>query len=468
MKRPGETQTLFKALRQSAKPKPVSAIEKLIEDGPDRELCRINALAFAATHKLDEEDVIAAFLHAARLGIFDMSWNILCSACGGVLDSGATLRTVRQAEYRCVLCARGFEPTLDEIVEVTFTISPRVRRIAAHDPETLPWIEYYRQIFWSSGVHLPDNKTLAKWVSETTLDSRELSPGEKVVLSLQLPEGEVALFDPVLHMSQHLEVKGELARESQSLVFVMTTDHAPEGTVQMQPGPLKLTLENRSTVRTLPAVWVVSDKIHELINKRRPFLTAKRLLTNQTFRDIYRTDSLDVDQRLKITSLTFLFTDLKGSTELYERVGDLAAYDLVRAHFRVLNEIVATERGAVVKTIGDAVMATFPTPDRAMAAALKMREALKDLKGDLLLKIGIHEGPCLAVSLNDRQDYFGRTVNIAARVQGLATSRSIFATRRVVTDSEASKLLQSNGIAATPEKRSLRGIAKQVEIFEIP
>jgi class 3 adenylate cyclase len=468
MKRPRETDTLFNTLRQSAKPKSVTAIQKLIDDGPDRELCRINALAFAATHKLDEEDVIAAFLHAARLGIFDMSWNILCPGCGGVLDSGATLRTVRQAEYRCVLCARGFEPTLDEIVEVTFTISPRVRRIPAHDPETLPWIEYYRQIFWSSGVDLPDNKTLAKWVSETTLDSRELSPGEKVALLLQLPEGEVDMFDPVLHMSQHLEVKGELARESQSLSFVMTTDHAPEGTVQMQPGPLKLTLENRSTVRTLPAVWVVSDKIHELINKRRPFLTAKRLLTNQTFRDIYRTDSLDVDQRLKITSLTFLFTDLKGSTELYERVGDLAAYDLVRAHFRVLNEIVAAERGAVVKTIGDAVMATFPTPDRAMAAALRMREALKDLKGDLLLKIGIHEGPCLAVSLNDRQDYFGRTVNIAARVQGLATSRSIFATRRVVTDSEASKLLQLNGIAATPEKRSLRGIAKQVEIFEIP
>jgi len=93
---------------------------------------------------------------------------------------------------------------------------------------------------------------------------------------------------------------------------------------------------------------------------------------------------------------------------------------------------------------------------------------LKGLKGDLLLKSGIHEGPCLAVSLNDRQDYFGTTVNIAARVQGLATSRSIFATSRVVTDIQASKLLQSNGITATPEKRSLRGIAKQIEIFEIP
>jgi len=468
MKPPGATDVPFTALRQSAKQKPVSAIEQLIQDAPDRELCRVNALAFAATHELDEEDVIAAFLHGARLGIFDMSWNILCPACGGVLDSGATLKTVKQAEYRCVLCARGYEPTLDEIVEVTFTISPRVRRIAAHDPETLSWIEYYRQIFWSSGVDLPDDETFAKWVKENTLDSRELSPGEKVVLSLQLHEGEVDIFDPVLHMSQHIEVKGEPARESQSLSFVMTRDHAPEEAVQLHSGPVTLTMENRSNKRTLPAVWVVSDKIHELINKRRPFVTAKRLLTNQTFRGIHRTDAIDVDQRLKITSLTFLFTDLKGSTELYERVGDLAAYDLVRAHFRLLNEIVAAERGAVVKTIGDAVMATFPTPDRAMAAALKMREALKDLKEDLLLKIGIHEGPCLAVSLNDRQDYFGRTVNIAARVQGLATSRSIFATRRVVTDSEASKLLQSNGIAATPEKRSLRGITKQVEIFEIP
>ena len=103
------------------------------------------------------------------------------------------------------------------------------------------------------------------------------------------------------------------------------------------------------------------------------------MVTNQTFRDIYRTDTMDVDQRLKITSLTFLFTDLKGSTELYDRVGDLVAFDLVRSHFRVLQEIVALEGGAIVKTIGDAVMATFPTPDRAVAAALRMREAMRSL-----------------------------------------------------------------------------------------
>ena len=184
--------------------------------------------------------------------------------------------------------------------------------------------------------------------------------------------------------------------------MVFNKVRAPTGTTEMRPGPLRLSLENRTDRRVLPGVWVAGDKLHDLLGRRRPFLTAKRLLTNQTFRDIYRTDTLDVDQRLKITSLTFLFTDLKGSTELYERVGDLVAFDLVRAHFRVLNEIVAAEAGAVVKTIGDAVMATFPTPDRAVAAALRMREAMRRLndersREDLLLKIGIHEGPCLAV-----------------------------------------------------------------------
>lgn len=468
MKPSGETEALFSALRQSAKPEPVIAIERLVEKAPDRQLCRINTVAFAAENELNEEDVIAAFLHGARLGIFELSWNILCPGCGGVLDTGTTLKGVKQAEYNCALCAAGYEPTLDEMVEVTFTVSSRVRKIAAHDPETLPWLEYFKQVFWSSGVDLPDEQTLARLVERITLDSVELAAGEKVVLSLQLPEAFVIVFDPVVHMSQFIDVKGEPTHERQSLSFVMTKDHAPTGTTQMHPGPLRISLENRSNLRTLPGIWIAGDELHHLLGKRRAFLTAKRLLTNQTFRDLYRTDTLAVDQRLKITSLTFLFTDLKGSTELYERVGDLVAYDLVRAHFRVLNKIVAAEGGAVVKTIGDAVMATFPTPERAMAAALRMREALTDLNDDLLLKIGIHEGPCLAVSLNDRQDYFGQTVNIASRVQGLAMSRSIFATGQVVGCNETSKLLQASGIIPTAEKYSLRGITNEFEIFEIP
>ena len=231
-------------------------------------------------------------------------------------------------------------------------------------------------MFWSSGFDLPEG--FEQLVDDITIDTVEIQPGEKAVLSLQLPPEFIIVFEPVTHAAQFIDVKGEPTRERQNLSLVYNRVSPPTGTVEMRPGPLRLSLENRTDVRTLPGVFIAGDKLHDLLGKRKPFLTAKRLLTNQTFRDIYRTDTLDVDQRLKITSLTFLFTDLKGSTELYERVGDLVAYDLVKAHFRVLNEIVAAEAGAVVKTIGDAVMATFATPDRAVAAALRMREGMRD------------------------------------------------------------------------------------------
>ena len=164
-----ETEALFGVLRQSADPECVAAIEQLVRDGPDRDLCRVNALAFANKHGLDEERTIAAFLHAARLGVFELSWNVLCPGCGGVLDAGTTLKNVNRDEYDCGLCACGYKPTLDEMVEVTFTVNPRVRHIAAHTPDTLPEAEYYRQIFWSSGVDLPD--TLDGSLAEFTLNS---------------------------------------------------------------------------------------------------------------------------------------------------------------------------------------------------------------------------------------------------------------------------------------------------------
>ena len=466
-----EVEALFSVLRQSADADCVAAIERSVREAPDRALCRINVLDFAAKHRLDEERTIAAFLHATRLGVFELLWNVLCPGCGGVLDASATLKTVNRDEYDCQLCAAGYKPTLDEMVEVTFTVNPRVRRIAAHDPDTLPEVEYYRQIFWSSGVDLPE--TLGDSLAEFTIDSIELLPGERAVLSVELPKEFVILFDPVTHGSQFIDVKGEPTRERQTLSIVFNKVTAPVGTVTMRPGPLRLSLENRADRRVLPALWIAGDKLHHLLGRRRPFLTAKRLLTNQTFRDLFRTDTLDVDQRLKITSLTFLFTDLKGSTALYERVGDLVAYDLVREHFHVLYDVVRAEAGAVVKTIGDAVMATFSTPDRALAAALRMREEMARINTerrneDLLLKIGIHEGPCLAVRLNDTQDYFGRTVNIAARVQGLASSRAIHVTESVVEDPNAAKILELSGLKPTMRRASLRGIVDETTVYEIP
>lgn len=459
-------------LRQSADPAVAAALERLVASAPDAALNRINVLDFARTHQLDIERTIATFLHAARLGLFDLAWNVLCPGCGGVLSSNATLKTLRKDAYSCALCAAGYEPTLDEMVEVAFTVNPRVRQIAAHDPHRLPMWDYMRQIFWGSGVNVPQGEAFERLVQDIVIESVELPPGEKAYLSLQLPAQFVIVFDAVTHSAHFLDVKGEPTRERQSLEVVLNAVHAPTGTVEMRPGPLRLTIDNQTAERALPAVYIAGDALHAVLDSRSPFLTAKRLLSNQTFRDLYRTETLDIDQRLKITSLTFLFTDLRASTELYERVGDLVAYDLVRAHFQVLGSVVAAQAGAVVKTIGDAVMATFPTPGQAMAAALGMREAMRALNArsgreDLVLKIGLHEGPCLAVSLNDRLDYFGQAVNIAARVQGLATSSSIFATEPVVDYPGVASQLQAAGATAQAQSHRLRGIAQALTVFEI-
>jgi class 3 adenylate cyclase len=465
-----ETETLFAALRQSADGDVVDMLERMVRDAPDHALNKMNALDLAAKEGVDEEQVIAALLNAVGLGMFEMTWSVMCPSCAGVLSANKSLKTLDKAQYNCAFCAAGYETTLDNLVEVTFTVSPRLRRIAAHSPDELSAAEYLRQIFWSSAIDLPAD--LEKLLPEFTLESVDLPPGERAILSLQLPTGTLIVFDPVTHTAQFLDVGGEEASERQNLSVIFNKVQVPVDSIALRPGPLRLALENRTEARVLPAIWLTNQALDDLLKRRKPILTAKRLLTNQTFRDIYRTQTLAIGQRLKILSLTFLFSDLKDSTGLYDRVGDLVAFDLVNEHFRLLQEIIASERGAVVKTIGDAVMATFETPDRAIAAAIRMREAMSDLGAErqhqsLRLKMGIHEGSCLAVILNEQQDYFGQTVNIASRVQGLAASRAIMVTESVVENAQARALLESNGLKPTRRSVALTGIADKVSVYEI-
>jgi class 3 adenylate cyclase len=467
-----EIQAQFSVLKQTADPAVAEAIRELIENGADHELNRINLLDFSKRTGLDEERVISGFLHASRLGLFDLTWNVLCPGCGGVLDAHSTLKSLRPEDYHCGLCACGYEASVDEQVEVAFTVSPRVRRIAAHEPNTLPLWEYFKQVFWSSGVDF-NEESFAALSNDVVLDALELPAGEKATMSLQLPAEFIIVFEPVTHAAQFIDVQGEPTKERQQLSLMYNRIQAPTGTITLRPGPLRLSFDNQAGVRVLPSVFIAADALHHLIGKRKPFLTAKRMLTNQTFRDVFKADNLNIDQRLKITSLTFLFTDLKSSTALYERVGDLAAFDLVRAHFHALLEIISSEKGAVVKTIGDAVMATFIRPEHAIVAGLRMRAAMTALNAergtdDLVVKIGIHEGPCLAVMLNERQDYFGQTVNIAARVQSLSTSQEIHITGPVLDAPAVATILEKQAIKPIQKQAALRGIADKMVVYEIP
>jgi class 3 adenylate cyclase len=458
------------ALESKIRPVTLDKVRDLVREAPDHQLNRINPLRFAFEHNLTEPEVIGAFVRATDAGLFDMNWSVLCPRCAGTLFRANALKNITKDSYQCALCEATSAPVLDENVEVTFTVSPRMRKIVGHEPDSLSFWEFAQQVCWSSGVELPSDTSTV--MGGAVLDTVVLHAQESLRRQIMVDFGRSVVFDLVSHSAQFLDARGAKRESVEDVSFEIGDRHLERAGITLRPGPVAIHFRNSTSRRALPIVLHLDEAFEDMVRRRYPILTAKRLLTDQTFRDVYRTDVLSIDQRLKITSLTFLFTDIKGSTELYERIGDLAAYDLIRAHFRILEDIVRDDSGSIVKTIGDSVMATFPTPIDAFRAALHMRQAMAGLNArhhreDIILKIGLHVGPCLAVYVNERQDYFGHTVNVASRLQGLAKPLSILTTKTVVDDEACSAMIREQRLVIKHERSALRGIHEKLETYEI-
>ena len=267
----------------------VDALRAFVDEASDEALAGISPLEFAATHGLDEKSTIDAFVHAARLGLFDMAWNICCPGCGGVLDAGTQLKAFVKNEYPCAMCSASYEPTLDELVAVTFSVSPSLRKIASHNPNRLSFWEFYRQTYFGPGMALPTGKEWEGLIRSFTLEEEVLAPGERVVLSLRLPAEFLILFEPVTHSATFFDVKGDETRDRQDLVVVFSESGAHHDTIQLRPGPLRLTLENKTDRRLLPGLFRANDQLHTMMRRRRSVLTATRLLSNHVFRTLYKT-----------------------------------------------------------------------------------------------------------------------------------------------------------------------------------
>jgi adenylate cyclase len=196
--------------------------------------------------------------------------------------------------------------------------------------------------------------------------------------------------------------------------------------------------------------------------------TAAEVTALQIFRDLFSSEALRPGEQISVGTLTVLFTDLRNSTLLYREIGDATAFGRVMNHFDVLKKVIAEEDGALVKTIGDAVMAVFRRPVSALKAMLSAQEMLASPAAGiapLVLKAGIHSGPCIAVTLNDRLDYFGSTVNMAARLEGLSTGNDVIISHALYDDPEVRDFVKSENLQATPFEMLLKGF--QDERFEL-
>jgi class 3 adenylate cyclase len=255
--------------------------------------------------------------------------------------------------------------------------------------------------------------------------------------------------------------------ETRTFAFEYTGVRSKGFRAEIDSGPVRIEFTNATDERypllitSLPGHYEVT---------MLPFLSGAEVLSNQTFLDLFSNETIVAGEGLAVTRLALLFTDLQGSTALYERIGDMKAFDLVRQHFGYLRECITRNSGALVKTIGDAVMASFVDPLGALRAALEMRDEIARFNaeaGDHLigLKVGLHAGACLAVTLNDRLDYFGQTVNIAARVQALSAADEIIITDDVLSLPGAAELVAD--LPIEPTAVGLKGVAGEVRVHRV-
>lgn len=459
---------------RSWSPRVISKFETLIRSGDDLSLYRVNPLAFARDRAIAEPESIDLFLYATRCGLFEMSWDVVCPQSGMVLESFGALRTLK-THYVCGLCDVTGDTDLDDFIEVTFTVSPQLRRLPFHDPASLSVEDFHWKLRFLNDARIPGQQIrFLDYLHGFVRGLSFLPPGSATTIRCELGPGALAGVNVQTQAAFVVAVAGEPTTTPTILRIGYDGQRFSSSLAAVPPGPVIVEAENTGAMRgsLLLINWppeVLAQTIKPPLDFD-PYMSGGMLLARQTFRRLFRSERVDEREGLGIRQVTLLFTDIKGSTAMYERLGDLNAYALVREHFALLGATVQEHSGAIVKTIGDAVMAVFSRPTDAVSAALHMLgeiERHNSEHGDpsIILKIGAHCGPSIAVTLNDNLDYFGQTVNVAARVQSLADAGEICISEALYSAPGVSDLLSGHSIAEFDAP--LRGVEGSASVYRV-
>jgi len=390
----------------------------------DREVTRIRPLALARLWNSTGMDALRMCLRATRAGLLELTWDVICPGCRGAKERATTLAELK-TEGHCDTCQIRFDLNFDQAVEVSFRVHPQVRkaddiRFCAFGPSNTPHV--LAQIMLQAGARAQE--------------------------TLTLPEGRYRLRSPETAAATWVDAVEEGGAEA--AVFRVSAEGTATDAPLLARGAVAITAENTTAA---PARLLL-----ERAEWAQDVATAAMVTTVQEFRDLFATEALSPETQLTIGSLTFLFTDLKGSTAMYTEMGDARAYALVRDHFGFLTEAVRKHEGAVVKTIGDAIMAVFQDPLHAMGCALDVQKSAPEFAPGVVIKMGLHTGACLAARLNDMLDYFGTTVNLCARVQHLSEGGDIMLTESIARDVAVAALIEQEATSIEEFTCELKGL----------
>lgn len=416
----------------------VAQLETHLRSTADADVLKMRPFELAEQWGVDGREVLRLCLYATRSGLLDLEWDVLCPNC-----RGANMRAPRLGdlldEVHCPACNIRYDLNFDESVELRFSVSPAVREA----------------IDLSYCIGGPAN-------TRHILAQLRVAKHSTQHVQLRIPAGTYR-FRSLQHSGAALlEAHAEVAQRATTIRIAeaeITVD-----TPHVAPGICQLAIENQSD----------NDVLLILENRAwsRNAASAATVTALDEFRQLFSSEVLAPGLGLSVRSLTFLFSDLKDSTTIYDSIGDAPAYARVRDHFAVMRAIIVRYRGALVKTIGDAVMAVFASSEDAVAAALEMQHEfiageIAQGRPALQVKLGLHCGPCIAVNANDLLDYFGSTVNVAARVQNESRGGDLVLTDALMSDPDVRRVVARVAPEIEQFERALKGVNQRYTLYRL-
>jgi class 3 adenylate cyclase len=399
-----------------------------IEAADDMSLAKMRPYAIADAWGADRVATLDLFLHATREGMLDFSWEVLCPHCRGSRGGKGDLSGVSSEEH-CDSCGIDFTVNFDQSVELNFVPHPAIRKVTR--------VEYCLG---------------GPQITPHVVAQKSLGPRESLFVAMSFPEGRY-----------RIRTRGVAVMQA----FRIERGGAPAVRIDVGPAPVPVDEPVVAPDGILNAQNTDSSAHMAFIERvawSDQSVTAAAVTSRQVFRDLFSREILRPGERISVGTITIVFTDLKNSTQLYRDIGDAPAFGRVLGHFDVIKAAVAAEGGAIVKTMGDAVMAAFVHPDaalRAMARAQAELSSPERARSLFALKCSIHQGPCLAINQNDRLDYFGTTVNVGSRLCSLSTGSDIVISEQVLGDPGVSEIINSSDSSfnAIRDASTLKGIA---------
>ncbi|MCI0551158.1 MAG: DUF5939 domain-containing protein [Anaerolineae bacterium] len=397
-------------ITQGSNPTLVARLQEFLNQADELSLQRIRPYALADHWGMNRRAVLEMFLRATRAGILDMSWDLLCPSCRGITQGHTNLGEVHGNSH-CNTCQIDFNVNFDHNIEVVFRPNPSVRPVefetafCVGSPQLQPHVVMSQSI---AALHSLPVKA-------------QLESGRYTLRALNAP-GSISLLAEA-DGSEHADLrvtKYGWPPEAQNVSLLPTLN-------------LVNATDADQTFQLERTAW--SDQAS----------TAADVTALQVFRDLFATEVVRPGEEISIGSVTLMFTDLRDSTRLYRKIGDAPAFGRVREHFEILEKSIAEQGGAIVKTMGDAVMATFRHPIDGLRSVWNAQtEIAKRGEPMLWLKVGLHKGPCIVVNLNDRLDYFGSAVNITSRLPGFSQGGELIFSEAIHDDPEIREFLAQN------------------------